>query len=123
MTRRMTIVERDPWQALIAPDEIPFSVMEPMFGPGSSLYPVTVVLGCAGGVGATLQMLNHGIVTGALFLFVGIQYEKTHRRLIADLGGLANRWPLYTAFFGVFVRAQFCAARNDPCSNRTRWRR
>ncbi len=63
------------------------------------------VLNIQGGVGATLQMLNHGIVTGALFLFVGIQYEKTHRRLIADLGGLANRWPLYTAFFGVFVLA------------------
>ncbi|MBI3522246.1 MAG: NADH-quinone oxidoreductase subunit M [Chloroflexi bacterium] len=63
------------------------------------------VLNAQGGVGAVLQMLNHGIVTGALFLFVGIQYEKTHKRLIADLGGLANRWPLYTAFFGVFVFA------------------
>jgi NADH-quinone oxidoreductase subunit M len=50
-------------------------------------------------------MINHGFVTGALFLFVGIQYEKTHRRLIADLGGLANRWPLYTTFFGIFVLA------------------
>jgi NADH-quinone oxidoreductase subunit M len=50
-------------------------------------------------------MLNHGFVTGALFLFVGIQYEKTHRRMIADLGGLANMWPLFTAFFGVFVFA------------------
>src|SRR5688572_24109274 len=63
------------------------------------------VLNLQGGVGAVLQMVNHGIVTGALFLFVGIQYEKTHRRLIADLGGLANRWPLYTTFFGVFVLA------------------
>jgi len=63
------------------------------------------VLNQQGGVGAVLQMLNHGFVTGALFLFVGIQYEKTHRRQIADLGGLANTWPLYTAFFGVFVLA------------------
>jgi NADH-quinone oxidoreductase subunit M len=63
------------------------------------------VLNASGGVGAVLQMLNHGFVTGALFLFVGIQYEKTHRRLIADLGGLANRWPLYTTFFGIFVLA------------------
>jgi NADH-quinone oxidoreductase subunit M len=63
------------------------------------------VLNLQGAVGATLQMLNHGIVTGALFLFVGIQYEKTHRRLIADLGGLANRWPLFTTFFGVFMLA------------------
>jgi NADH-quinone oxidoreductase subunit M len=63
------------------------------------------VLNSQGGVGAVLQMLNHGFVTGALFLFVGIQYERTHRRLIADLGGLANRWPLYTTFFGIFVLA------------------
>jgi NADH-quinone oxidoreductase subunit M len=63
------------------------------------------VLNLQGAMGAVLQMLNHGFVTGALFLFVGIQYEKTHRRLIADLGGLANRWPLYTTFFGIFVFA------------------
>ncbi len=63
------------------------------------------VLNVQGGVGAVLQMLNHGFVTGALFLFVGIQYERTHRRVIADLGGLANHWPLYTTFFGVFVLA------------------
>jgi NADH-quinone oxidoreductase subunit M len=62
-----------------------------------------VVLNTQGGVGAVLQMLNHGVVTGALFLFVGIQYERTHRRQIADLGGLANQWPLYTTFFGIFV--------------------
>jgi len=63
------------------------------------------VLNIQGAMGAVLQMLNHGFVTGALFLFVGIQYEKTHRRLIADLGGLANRWPLYTTFFGIFMLA------------------
>src|SRR6266849_9508847 len=63
------------------------------------------VLNSQGGVGAVLQMLNHGFVTGALFLFVGIQYEKTHRRMIADLGGLANMWPVFTLFCGVFVLA------------------
>jgi NADH-quinone oxidoreductase subunit M len=63
------------------------------------------VLNIQGAMGAVLQMLNHGFVTGALFLFVGIQYEKTHRRLIADLGGLANRWPIYTTFFGIFMLA------------------
>ena len=63
------------------------------------------VLNQQGGVGAVLQMLNHGFVTGALFLFVGIQYEKTHRRMIADLGGLANIWPVYTTLCGVFVLA------------------
>ena len=63
------------------------------------------VLNAQGMAGAVLQMVNHGLVTGALFLCVGIQYDRTHRRLIADLGGLANRWPLYTAFFGLFVFA------------------
>jgi len=63
------------------------------------------VLNLQGGVGAVLQMLNHGFVTGALFLFVGIQYEKTHRRMIADLGGLANIWPVFTMYFGVFMLA------------------
>jgi NADH-quinone oxidoreductase subunit M len=61
------------------------------------------VLNPQGLAGATLQMVNHGLVTGALFFMVGIQYERTHRRQIADLGGLANRWPLFTAFFGLFV--------------------
>ncbi|TMD59272.1 MAG: NADH-quinone oxidoreductase subunit M [Chloroflexi bacterium] len=63
------------------------------------------VLNAQGMAGAVLQMVNHGLVTGALFLCVGIQYERTHRRLIADLGGLANRWPVYTGFFGLFVLA------------------
>src|SRR5438128_10975439 len=63
------------------------------------------VLNQQGGVGAILQMLNHGFVTGALFLLVGIQYEKTHRRMIADLGGLANIWHEYTTLFGVFMVA------------------
>src|SRR5437870_5881930 len=63
------------------------------------------VLNLQGGVGAVLQMLNHGFVTGALSLFVRLHYEKTHRRMIADLGGLANMWPLFTTFFGVFVLA------------------
>ena len=63
------------------------------------------VLNSQGATGAVLQMLNHGFVTGALFLFVGIEYERTHRRLLADLGGFAHHWPLYTTFFGVFVLA------------------
>ena len=63
------------------------------------------VLNTQGLAGSVLQMVNHGLVTGALFLCVGIQYERTHRRLIADLGGLANRWPVFTAFFGLFMLA------------------
>ena len=45
--------------------------------------------------GAVLQMFNHGCITGMLFLLVGMIYERTHTRLIADLGGLANKMPLW----------------------------
>jgi NADH-quinone oxidoreductase subunit M len=53
--------------------------------------------------GGILQMLNHGVVTGALFLSVGIVYERTHTRMIADYGGLATPMPIYAAFFMVFT--------------------
>lgn len=53
--------------------------------------------------GGILQMLNHGVVTGALFLSVGIVYDRTHTRKIADYGGLASVMPIYAAFFMVFT--------------------
>lgn len=49
--------------------------------------------------GSTLQMLNHGLSTGALFLLVGMLYERRHTRLIADFGGLAHRNPVFAALF------------------------
>src|SRR5947209_1342043 len=49
--------------------------------------------------GAIYQMLNHGISTGALFLLVGVIYDRRHTRLIDDFGGIANRMPVYAAFF------------------------
>jgi NADH-quinone oxidoreductase subunit M len=55
--------------------------------------------------GGILQMLNHGVVTGALFLSVGIVYDRTHTRKIADYGGLATVMPTYAAFFMVFTLA------------------
>jgi len=55
--------------------------------------------------GGILQMLNHGVVTGALFLSVGIVYDRTHSRQIADYGGLATVMPVYAAFFMVFTLA------------------
>lgn len=55
--------------------------------------------------GGILQMINHGIVTGGLFLSVGVVYEKTHTRKIADYGGLATEMPIYAAFFMVFTLA------------------
>ncbi|GAB4534627.1 MAG: NADH-quinone oxidoreductase subunit M [Thermodesulfovibrionia bacterium] len=55
--------------------------------------------------GGILQMLNHGIVTGALFLLVGIIYERTHSRMIADYGGFASAVPWYAGIFMVFTLA------------------
>jgi NADH-quinone oxidoreductase subunit M len=60
------------------------------------------VQGLEGGI---LQMLNHGVVTGALFLSVGVVYDRTHSRQIADYGGLATVMPTYAAFFMVFTLA------------------
>ncbi len=55
--------------------------------------------------GAVLQMINHGLITGALFLCVGVIYERTHDRQIANMGGLAGKTPLYSALFGFFTLA------------------
>lgn len=55
--------------------------------------------------GAILQMINHGLITGALFLLVGVIYERTHDRTIAKMGGLAARTPVYAAILGFFVFA------------------
>jgi NADH-quinone oxidoreductase subunit M len=49
--------------------------------------------------GALYQMLNHGLSTGALFICVGILYERTHTRLIADYGGTAARMPVFAGLF------------------------
>ena len=53
--------------------------------------------------GAVLQMINHGITTGALFMCVGIIYERTHSRQILDNGGLAEHMPQYATFFVIFA--------------------
>jgi NADH-quinone oxidoreductase subunit M len=55
--------------------------------------------------GAILQMINHGLITGALFLLVGVFYERTHDRTIAKMGGLSARTPVWAAVFGFFVFA------------------
>ena len=49
--------------------------------------------------GSILQMVNHGLSTGALFLLVGVIYERRHTRLLADYGGIARTMPLFTVFF------------------------
>jgi NADH-quinone oxidoreductase subunit M len=65
------------------------------------IFAVTVQ-GVAGGI---FQMISHGIVSGALFLCVGVVYDRMHTREIAAYGGLVNRMPLYAAVFMVFTLA------------------
>ncbi len=49
--------------------------------------------------GSVLQMVNHGLSTGALFLLVGMLYERRHSRMIVDFGGLAKGMPIFATFF------------------------
>jgi NADH-quinone oxidoreductase subunit M len=49
--------------------------------------------------GGVLQMINHGISTGALFLIVGIIYERRHSRMISEFGGLSHIMPVYATVF------------------------
>ena len=53
--------------------------------------------------GAILQMINHGIATGALFLCVGLLYDRTHSRMISDYGGLARSMPVFAVCLMIFV--------------------
>ena len=53
--------------------------------------------------GSVLQMVNHGLSTGALFLLVGMIYDRRHTREIRDLGGIARTMPVYAALFGVVL--------------------
>jgi NADH-quinone oxidoreductase subunit M len=53
--------------------------------------------------GSILQMVNHGISTGALFLLVGMIYQRRHTREIAAFGGIAKPMPIYAALFGITV--------------------
>ena len=51
--------------------------------------------------GSVLQMINHGLSTGALFLLVGMIYERRHSRMIVDFGGLSKRMPIFAVIFMV----------------------
>jgi NADH-quinone oxidoreductase subunit M len=57
----------------------------------------------AGIQGAIFQMLSHGVISGALFLCVGVIYDRMHTREIAFYGGLVNRMPWYAAVFMLFT--------------------
>ena len=55
--------------------------------------------------GAVIQMVSHGFVSGALFLCVGVLYDRMHSRLISDYGGVANRMPVFASYFMLFAMA------------------
>ena len=55
--------------------------------------------------GALVQMISHGFVSAAMFLCVGVMYDRMHSRQIADYGGVVNRMPKFAAFFMLFAMA------------------
>jgi NADH-quinone oxidoreductase subunit M len=60
------------------------------------------VLGISGGM---VQMVSHGLISGAMFLCVGVLYDRVHSRQIADYGGVANTMPTFAAFMVLFSMA------------------
>jgi NADH-quinone oxidoreductase subunit M len=55
--------------------------------------------------GGMVQMISHGLISGAMFLCVGVLYDRVHSRQIADYGGVANTMPVYAAFMVMFAMA------------------
>jgi NADH-quinone oxidoreductase subunit M len=55
--------------------------------------------------GAMVQMISHGLISGALFLCVGVLYDRVHSRQIADYGGVVNTMPVFAAFMVLFALA------------------
>ncbi len=58
-----------------------------------------------GMTGAMVQMISHGLISGAMFLCVGVLYDRVHSRQIADYGGVANTMPVFAAFMVLFAMA------------------
>ncbi|MFP5350677.1 MAG: NADH-quinone oxidoreductase subunit M [Gammaproteobacteria bacterium] len=55
--------------------------------------------------GGIIQMISHGFISGALFLCVGVLYDRLHSRMIKDYGGVANTMPVFAAFMMLFAMA------------------
>ena len=89
----VAMAQRD-WKRLVAYSSVSHMalVMLGMF----ALNPVGIK-------GSIIQQINHGISTGALFLIVGIVYERRHTRQISEYGGLSKVMPVYAAIFGVMM--------------------
>src|SRR5690606_11341765 len=65
-----------------------------------------VLEGAAMGLdGAMVQMISHGLISGAMFLCVGVMYDRVHSREIAAYGGVINRMPIFAAFAVLFAMA------------------
>ncbi len=70
------------------------------------LWWITAETGAGLGMtGAMVQMISHGLISGAMFLCVGVLYDRVHSRQIADYGGVANTMPVFAAFFVLFAMA------------------
>lgn len=65
----------------------------------------TFLFNAQGMEGAIIQMISHGFISGAMFLCVGVLYDRMHSRLIADYGGVANKMPVFAALFMFFSMA------------------
>ena len=64
------------------------------------------VQGAAMGIeGALVQMISHGFISGAMFLCIGVMYDRMHSRLISDYGGMANTMPVFAGFMVFFAMA------------------
>jgi NADH-quinone oxidoreductase subunit M len=63
------------------------------------------IFSAAGIEGALVQMISHGFVSAAMFLCIGVLYDRMHTRAIADYGGVANRMPKFAAFMMLFAMA------------------
>ena len=55
--------------------------------------------------GALVQMISHGFISAAMFLCVGVMYDRMHSRQIADYGGVVNTMPIFASFFMLFAMA------------------
>jgi NADH-quinone oxidoreductase subunit M len=76
----------------------------------SSIYEIVRNTGSVQGAGmgldgAMVQMVSHGLISGALFLCVGVLYDRVHSRQIADYGGVVNTMPVFAAFMVLFALA------------------
>jgi NADH-quinone oxidoreductase subunit M len=70
------------------------------------MWRITAETGAGLGMtGAMVQMISHGLISGAMFLCVGVLYDRVHSRQIADYGGVANTMPVFAAFMVLFSMA------------------